>query len=192
MHSVNRSCSTAMSIWGTDLPWTFMLVSFLAVLLQYYEEIGKPTPKVEVMQYLKAKQYVDAKDFAGECEAVVVVAKGQGRCHACPTIPQIIPVQLVSSYSSGTFFQFSQFHFASCYLNIAMDGKLQMCRGRASTARGWTTSWRRPTPPTSSCLDPTRSSPPKGHRIITSFGSTSPYLRSENLMPRPPRRGNAE
>jgi len=47
--------------------------------LQYYEEIGKPTPKVEVMKYLKGKQYVDAKDFAGECEAVVVVAKGQGR-----------------------------------------------------------------------------------------------------------------
>jgi hypothetical protein len=30
------------------------------------------------MKYLKGKQYVDAKDFAGECEAVVVVAKGQG------------------------------------------------------------------------------------------------------------------
>ncbi|GJN41159.1 hypothetical protein PR202_gn00497 [Eleusine coracana subsp. coracana] len=32
---------------------------------EYYEEIGKPTPKVEVMKYLKGKQYVDAKDFAG-------------------------------------------------------------------------------------------------------------------------------
>jgi hypothetical protein len=30
------------------------------------------------MRYLKLKRYVDAKDFAGECEAVVVVAKGQG------------------------------------------------------------------------------------------------------------------
>ncbi|CAN6206289.1 unnamed protein product [Urochloa humidicola] len=48
-----------------------------ADIVKYYEEIGKPTPKVEVMKYLKAKQYVDAKDFAGECEAVVVVAKGQ-------------------------------------------------------------------------------------------------------------------
>jgi hypothetical protein len=36
---------------------------------------------VEVMKYLKGKQYVDAKDFAGECEAVVVVAKGQGKRH---------------------------------------------------------------------------------------------------------------
>ncbi|KAF8668938.1 hypothetical protein HU200_052148 [Digitaria exilis] len=48
-----------------------------ADIVKYYEEIGKPTPKVEVMKYLKGKQYVDAKDFAGECEAVVVVAKGQ-------------------------------------------------------------------------------------------------------------------
>lgn len=35
-------------------------------------------PKAEVMRYLKAKRYVDARDFAGDCEAVVVVAKGQG------------------------------------------------------------------------------------------------------------------
>ncbi|KAB8106591.1 hypothetical protein EE612_040999 [Oryza sativa] len=48
-----------------------------ADIVKYYEEIGKPTPKAEVMKYLKGKQYVDAKDFAGECEAVVVVAKGQ-------------------------------------------------------------------------------------------------------------------
>lgn len=48
-----------------------------ADIVKYYEEIGKPTPKAEVMRYLKGKQYVDAKDFAGECEAVVVVAKGQ-------------------------------------------------------------------------------------------------------------------
>lgn len=45
--------------------------------MQYYEEIGKPTPKVEVMKYLKSKEYTDAKDFAGECESVVMIAKGQ-------------------------------------------------------------------------------------------------------------------
>jgi len=44
---------------------------------QYYAEMGKPTPKTEVMRYLKVKRYVDAKDFAGECEDVVVVARGQ-------------------------------------------------------------------------------------------------------------------
>lgn len=46
-------------------------------VVQYYEDIGKPTPKVEVMNYLKDKQYTDAKDFAGECESVVMIAKGQ-------------------------------------------------------------------------------------------------------------------
>ena len=46
-------------------------------MFQYYEEIGKPTPKVEVMRFLKSKQYTDAKDFAGECESVVMIAKGQ-------------------------------------------------------------------------------------------------------------------
>lgn len=30
------------------------------------------------MKFLKSKEYVDAKNYAGECEAVVVVAKGQG------------------------------------------------------------------------------------------------------------------
>jgi hypothetical protein len=30
------------------------------------------------MKYLKQQKYVDAKNFSGECEAVVVVAKGQG------------------------------------------------------------------------------------------------------------------
>ena len=63
--------------------------------MQYYEEIGKPTPKVEVMKYLKGKQYVDAKDFAGECEAVVVVAKGQGTIdNATFIMLRLMPVSL--------------------------------------------------------------------------------------------------
>ncbi|KAF0895169.1 hypothetical protein E2562_006870 [Oryza meyeriana var. granulata] len=64
-----------------------------ADIVKYYEEIGKPTPKVEVMKYLKGKQYVDAKDFAGECEAVVVVAKGQdvqGTCKYGTRVDYII------------------------------------------------------------------------------------------------------
>ncbi|KAA3471838.1 DNAse I-like superfamily protein [Gossypium australe] len=52
-------------------------------IVKYYEEIGKPTPKVEVMKYLKNKQYTDAKDFAGECEPVVVIAKGQSVQGTC-------------------------------------------------------------------------------------------------------------
>ena len=51
----------------------------LVYLLQYYEELGKPTPKVEVMKFLKKEQYEDAKDFAGECESVVMIAKGQSK-----------------------------------------------------------------------------------------------------------------
>lgn len=39
--------------------------------------MGKPAPKAEVMRFLKGKEYADAKDFAGECEPVVVIAKGQ-------------------------------------------------------------------------------------------------------------------
>ncbi|KAL5712721.1 hypothetical protein ACHQM5_014865 [Ranunculus cassubicifolius] len=52
-------------------------------IVKYYEEIGKPTPKVEVMKFLKGKQYTDAKDFAGECESVVMIAKGQNVQGTC-------------------------------------------------------------------------------------------------------------
>lgn len=52
-------------------------------IVKYYEEMGKPTPKVEVMKYLKNKQYTDAKDFAGEYESVVIIAKGQNVQGTC-------------------------------------------------------------------------------------------------------------
>ncbi|GLT75705.1 hypothetical protein SLA2020_474070 [Shorea laevis] len=52
-------------------------------IVNYYEEMGKPTPKVEVMSFLKSKQYTDAKDFAGECESVVMIAKGQSVQGTC-------------------------------------------------------------------------------------------------------------
>ncbi|KAJ7972848.1 Endonuclease/exonuclease/phosphatase protein [Quillaja saponaria] len=52
-------------------------------IVKYYEEMGKPTPKVEVMRNLKSKQYTDAKDFAGECESVVMIAKGQSVQGTC-------------------------------------------------------------------------------------------------------------
>ncbi|KAF5941684.1 hypothetical protein HYC85_019326 [Camellia sinensis] len=37
-------------------------------IVKYYEEVGKPTPKVEVMKFLNGKGYIDAKDSAGEYE----------------------------------------------------------------------------------------------------------------------------
>ncbi|KAF5185873.1 Dnase i-like superfamily protein [Thalictrum thalictroides] len=52
-------------------------------IVKYYEEIGKPTPKVEVVKFLKGKQYTDAKEFAGECESVVMIAKGQNVQGTC-------------------------------------------------------------------------------------------------------------
>ncbi|CAA0828141.1 DNAse I-like superfamily protein [Striga hermonthica] len=52
-------------------------------IVKYYEEMGKPTPKVEVMKYLKSNGYVDAKYYAGECESVVMIAKGQSVQGTC-------------------------------------------------------------------------------------------------------------
>ncbi|CAI0395392.1 unnamed protein product [Linum tenue] len=53
------------------------------VFMQYYEEMGKPTPKAEVMRFLKKENYTDAKDYAGECESVVMIAKGQNVQGTC-------------------------------------------------------------------------------------------------------------
>ncbi|CAA7044185.1 unnamed protein product [Microthlaspi erraticum] len=52
-------------------------------IVKYYEEMGKPIPKAQVMSFLKSKEYSDAQDFAGECESVVVVAKGQSVQGTC-------------------------------------------------------------------------------------------------------------
>lgn len=52
-------------------------------IVKYYQEMGKPIPKAQVMRFLKSKEYTDAKDFAGECESVVVVAKGQSVQGTC-------------------------------------------------------------------------------------------------------------
>lgn len=52
-------------------------------IVRYYQAIGKPTPKVEVTNFLKGKEYVDAKDFAGDCEPIVMIAKGQNVQGTC-------------------------------------------------------------------------------------------------------------
>ncbi|CAK7332925.1 unnamed protein product [Dovyalis caffra] len=52
-------------------------------IVKYYEDIGKPTPRIEVTKFLKGKGYVDAKDYAGECEPVVIIAKGQNVQGTC-------------------------------------------------------------------------------------------------------------
>ncbi|XP_014495642.1 uncharacterized protein LOC106757483 [Vigna radiata var. radiata] len=73
-------------------------------IVKYYEEMGKPTPKVEVMKYLKNRHYTDAKDFSGEYESVVMIAKGQsvqGTCKYGTRVDYILsssdsPYQFVS------------------------------------------------------------------------------------------------
>ncbi|MCL7026657.1 hypothetical protein MKW94_028342 [Papaver nudicaule] len=65
-------------------------------IVKYYEEIGKPTPKVEVMKFLKGRRYIDAKDYAGECESVVMIAKGQdvqGTCKYGTRVDYILTSQ---------------------------------------------------------------------------------------------------
>ncbi|KAK7245745.1 hypothetical protein RIF29_40594 [Crotalaria pallida] len=52
-------------------------------IVKYYEKLGKPKPKTEVMNLMKSKDYVDAKDYAGECEPIVIIAKGQNVQGTC-------------------------------------------------------------------------------------------------------------
>lgn len=52
-------------------------------IVEYYEKVGKPTPKVEVMKYLRGKGYIDSKDYAGDCVPVVIMAKGQSVQGTC-------------------------------------------------------------------------------------------------------------
>ncbi|KAF3783811.1 hypothetical protein EJ110_NYTH28966 [Nymphaea thermarum] len=97
-------------------------------MVKYYEEIGKPTPKAEVMKFLKARKYVDAKNFAGECESVVVLAKGQdvqGTCKygtrvdyilASPNSPyKFVPRSYTVVSSKGT----SDHHLVKVDIQIA-------------------------------------------------------------------------
>ncbi|CAK8530989.1 unnamed protein product [Lathyrus sativus] len=52
-------------------------------IVKYYEKLGKPRPMTEVMNFMKSKNYDDAKDYAGECEPIVIIAKGQNVQGTC-------------------------------------------------------------------------------------------------------------
>ncbi|KAG4956177.1 hypothetical protein AAZX31_15G095800 [Glycine max] len=52
-------------------------------IFKYYEKLGKPRPRSEVMNFVKSKGYVDAKDYAGECEPIAIIAKGQNVQGTC-------------------------------------------------------------------------------------------------------------
>lgn len=109
--------------------------------------MGKPIPKAQVMRFLKSKEYTDAKDFAGECESVVVVAKGQSK-HV---------------HSRLLYVNHCRF-LTSIYIYIC---DMQVCKAHASTGHVWTTYWLPPILRTSSCRGHTRFCLPKEHLIIT-------------------------
>ncbi|KAE8736003.1 putative DUF679 domain membrane protein 2 [Hibiscus syriacus] len=71
-------------------------------ITKYYEDIGKPRPRAEVMKLLRGKEYVDSKDYAGECEPVVIIAKGQDVQGTCKYGTRVDYV-LASSNSPYTF-----------------------------------------------------------------------------------------
>ncbi|XP_051152887.1 uncharacterized protein LOC127266616 isoform X4 [Andrographis paniculata] len=76
-------------------------------IIKYYEELGKPTPRVEVTNFLKRKAYTDAKNFPGECEPVVMIAKGQnvqGTCKYGTRVDYILGSQgLPYSFVPGSY-----------------------------------------------------------------------------------------
>ncbi|KVH91441.1 Endonuclease/exonuclease/phosphatase [Cynara cardunculus var. scolymus] len=52
-------------------------------IVKYYEELGKPTPRIDVMNFLHENDYIDAKHFAGDCEPAVIISKGQSVQGTC-------------------------------------------------------------------------------------------------------------
>lgn len=52
-------------------------------IVKYYEELGKPTPRMDVMNFLHVNNYIDAVHFAGDCEPVVIMSKGQSVQGTC-------------------------------------------------------------------------------------------------------------
>ncbi|KAL8264107.1 hypothetical protein R6Q59_022237 [Mikania micrantha] len=52
-------------------------------IVKYYEELGKPTPRTHVMRLLHENKYIDAKQFAGDCEPAVIISKGQSVQGTC-------------------------------------------------------------------------------------------------------------
>ncbi|GFQ02353.1 hypothetical protein PHJA_002379300 [Phtheirospermum japonicum] len=111
-------------------------------IVKYYEEMGKPTPKAEVMKYLKSKGYTDAKDFAGECEPVVMIAKGQsvqGTCKYGTRVDYILssenaPYKFVpGSYSVFSSKGTSDHHIVKVDIVKVGDSPQQCVSSRKST-----------------------------------------------------------
>lgn len=52
-------------------------------IIKYYDEIGKPKPGAQVMELAKERGYQDASVYAGDCEPLVIIAKGQSVQGTC-------------------------------------------------------------------------------------------------------------
>uniref|UniRef100_A0A1J3GWT0 Endonuclease/exonuclease/phosphatase domain-containing protein n=1 Tax=Noccaea caerulescens TaxID=107243 RepID=A0A1J3GWT0_NOCCA len=109
-------------------------------IVKYYEDSGKPTPRVEVMRFLKGKGYSDSKEYARECEPVVIIAKGQnvqGTCKYGTRVDYIMtspesPYEFVpGSYSVVSSKGTSDHHIVKVDLFIAKDRS----RGRFKHSR---------------------------------------------------------
>lgn len=65
-------------------------------IVKFNEDRGKPSPRGDVTKLLKAKGYTDAKHFTGECESVVILARGQevqGTCKYGTRVDYILASQ---------------------------------------------------------------------------------------------------
>ncbi|CAI9771023.1 unnamed protein product [Fraxinus pennsylvanica] len=107
-------------------------------IVKYYEDLGKPTPKAEVTKFLKEKEYTDAKYFPGECEPVVMIAKGQdvqGTCKYGTRVDYILgsrglPYKFVpGSYSAISSKGTSDHHIVKVDVMRVADSTQKIKRG---------------------------------------------------------------
>lgn len=113
-------------------------------IVKFHEDKGKPTPKGEVMKLLKAKGYTDAKHFAGDCESVVVIAKGQevqGTCKYGTRVDYILassnaPYKFVPrSYAVVSSKGTSDHHVVK--VDIQLEEPIKYAHQRKKTVKVW-------------------------------------------------------
>ncbi|EEF37627.1 hydrolase, putative [Ricinus communis] len=130
-------------------------------IVKYHEEIGKPTPKVEVMGFLKSKHYTDAKEFAGECESVVMIAKGQNVQGTCKYGTRVDYI-LASSNSPYKFVPGSYSVYSSKGTSDHHIVKVDIVKVSSSSSDRENVARKRRQPPKHKVVRITNSSPSKG------------------------------
>ncbi|XP_050237129.1 uncharacterized protein LOC126686891 [Mercurialis annua] len=128
-------------------------------IVKYYEEMGKPTPKAEVMRFLKSKHYSDAKEFAGECESVVMIAKGQNVQGTCKYGTRVDYI-LASSNSAYNFVPGSYSVFSSKGTSDHHIVQVDIIKSNSNNGHEHATKKRQT--PKHKVVKITNSSPPQG------------------------------